>query len=201
MPFNFSTIIYDDLRIAVIGLGYVGLPVAVGFAEKFSSVIGFDCNAVRTEQLRAYCDSTGEISTERLAAVQMKVTEDPQQLSNVNFFVVAVPTPIDDNKEPDLSPLEVACQTISPHLKRGDIVVFESTVYPGVTEDICGPWLEVDTDLRVGDDFILGYSPERINPGDKAHRLETITKIVACNDMAGLEIIAKAYGAIVTAGV
>lgn len=186
--------------IAIIGLGYVGLPVAVALAEKFGDVIGFDISARRVEALRAGHDWTGEISDARLAASGLTITDDPAMLAGRTFLIVTVPTPIDDQRRPDLGPICASCELIGPHLQRGGLVVFESTVYPGVTEDICAPLLEAASGLRHGVDFSLGYSPERINPGDKVRRLETITKIVSADSAEALTRVKAVYGAIVEAG-
>lgn len=187
-------------KIAVIGLGYVGLPVAVALARKFDGVIGFDVSERRVQSLNAGSDWTGEISDTELAASSLEVTSDPQKLAEASFLIVTVPTPIDDENRPDLSPIRSACELIGKRLRKGAIVVFESTVYPGVTDDICAPLLEQQSGLKRGEDFWLGYSPERINPGDKVHRLETITKIVSAEDEASLERVTAVYGAIIEAG-
>ena len=187
-------------KIAVIGLGYVGLPVAVAFAKAFSGVVGFDISKSRVAALHSGIDATGEIAGEELKASTLKVSNDAQDLKDTTFFLVTVPTPIDSHRRPDLSPLESACKLIGAHLGAGAIVVFESTVYPGVTEDFCGPLLEKYSGLKRGADFKLGYSPERINPGDKEHRLQSITKIVSAEDPETLERVAAAYGAIIDAG-
>ncbi len=186
--------------IAVIGLGYVGLPVAVALAEKFGDVIGFDISDRRIAALRDGHDWTGEISDERLAASGLMLTDDPAVLSGRSFLIVTVPTPIDDQRRPDLGPIRSSCNLIGPHLERGALVVFESTVYPGVTEDICAPLLEKASGLKHGTDFALGYSPERINPGDKVRRLETITKVVSADSPEALSRVEAVYGAIVEAG-
>jgi UDP-N-acetyl-D-galactosamine dehydrogenase len=188
-------------RIAVIGLGYVGLPVALAFARKFPGTIGFDIHAAKVAELRANIDRTGEISADELAASTLMITSQPAELQSSSFFVVAVPTPIDGNNRPDLRPVMRASETIGRVLKPGDVVVYESTVYPGVTEDVCGPILEQVSGLKQGRDFKLGYSPERINPGDKEHTLERIIKVVSGEDAETLERVAAAYGAIVEAGV
>lgn len=188
----------EDLKIAVLGLGYVGLPVAVGFAEHFKDVVGFDVNKTRVKELKSGIDHTLEVDNERLKRSGLAFTDAVDDLKNCNFYVACVPTPINDNKEPDLTPLERVCESIAAVLKKGDIVVFESTVYPGVTEEICGPWLAEKSGLKQGVDFKLGYSPERINPGDKVHRLETINKVVSAEDRETLEIVANAYQKIVT---
>jgi UDP-N-acetyl-D-glucosamine/UDP-N-acetyl-D-galactosamine dehydrogenase len=187
-------------NIVVIGLGYVGLPVAVSLAKAFSNVVGFDISKRRVEALLQKKDWTGEISNAELQASSLEITNNPERLVDGTFFVVTVPTPIDKNRRPDLSPLESACAFIGPHLRTGAIVVFESTVYPGVTEDVCGPLLEKHSGLKRGVDFKLGYSPERINPGDKEHRLESITKIVSAEDELSLVRVKAVYGAIIKAG-
>ncbi|MGB5020397.1 nucleotide sugar dehydrogenase, partial [Sphingorhabdus sp.] len=187
-------------KIAVIGLGYVGLPVAVALARKFDGVIGFDVSERRVDSLNSGTDWTGEISDEDLAASTLAITADPAQLAEASFLIVTVPTPIDDENRPDLSPIRSACELIGKRLRKGAIVVFESTVYPGVTDDICAPLLESYSGLKRGTDFWLGYSPERINPGDKIHRLETITKIVSAEDDTSLERVKAVYGAIIEAG-
>ena len=186
--------------IAVVGLGYVGLPVAVALAEKFGNVIGFDIAPRRVAALRAGTDWTGEISDERLAASGLTITDDAAMLAGRSFIIVTVPTPIDDQRRPDLSPLRASCELIGPHLRKGSLVVFESTVYPGVTEDFCAPLLEAASGLKAGVDFALGYSPERINPGDTVRRLETITKVVSADSPAALERVVAVYGGIVEAG-
>mgnify|MGYP000570710280 CR=1 FL=1 len=168
-------------KIAVLGLGYVGLPVAVGMARAHGSVVGFDIQHERVEALRRGEDATGELSPEELSGLGLHVTADPAELEGSTFFVVTVPTPIDDNRQPDLRPLRSACALVGRALRPGGVVVFESTVYPGLTEEVCAPLLAEASGLRAGADFGLGYSPERINPGDRAHRLETITKIVAAD--------------------
>ena len=193
-----------DGNIAVVGLGYVGLPVAVALAERLgvrgASVIGFDIAAARIAELRAGHDATHEIDGARLASCGLAVSDDPAVLAAADVIIVTVPTPITAERRPDLTPLERACETIGPRLKPGALVVFESTVFPGVTEDICGPWLAAASGLRQGADFSLGYSPERINPGDTVHRLETITKIIAADSPAAMDRMRALYGAIVDAG-
>src|SRR5690348_15773125 len=186
---------------AVIGLGYVGLPVALALARKFERVVGFDISQQRIAALRDAKDTTGEVTEAALRKTTLRFSDDPDTLDEASFFVVTVPTPIDPERRPDLSPLEAACALIGPHLRAGSIVVFESTVYPGLTREFCGPRLAAASGLRQGVDFKLGYSPERINPGDKQHRLETIIKIVAGEDSETLERVAGIYGRIVDAGV
>jgi UDP-N-acetyl-D-galactosamine dehydrogenase len=187
--------------IAVIGLGYVGLPVAVAFARQAEQVVGFDISAQRIKALARGEDWTGEVSGEEIAASRVHFTSDPAGLAGASFFVVTVPTPVDEQKRPDLEPLRSACAIIGPHLSPGSVVVFESTVFPGATEEICGPALEAASGLTCGAGFTLGYSPERINPGDRTHRLENIVKVVSGQDAATLRRVATAYSAIVPAGV
>jgi UDP-N-acetyl-D-galactosamine dehydrogenase len=191
----------DMERIAVVGLGYVGLPVALAFAGKFANTIGFDVHAAKVDELRSGFDRNREQSPERLRSTSLRMTSDPMDLKGCTFFVVAVPTPVDQNNVPDLGPVERASETVGRALSKGAVVVYESTVYPGVTEDICGPILERVSGLKKGVDFTLGYSPERINPGDTEHTLEKITKVVSGEDAATLERVAAAYAAIVDAGV
>jgi UDP-N-acetyl-D-galactosamine dehydrogenase len=186
-------------RIAVIGLGYVGLPVAAAFARKGFSVLGFEIDEARAAELRAGRDRTREANAEDLR--KLDVATDPAALKAADFFIVTVPTPIDSAFVPDLSHVMAASRTVGGALKKGDIVVYESTVYPGCTEEECGPILEAASGLRCGVDFTLGYSPERINPGDAAHRFETIVKVVSGQDARTLDIVAETYGAVVDAGV
>lgn len=186
--------------VAVIGLGYVGLPVALAFARHFPT-IGFDISAERVTALANGDDRTGEASAEELRETTLTFTSDIERLRGATFFVVAVPTPIDDHRRPDLRPVESASRTVAKVLTPGAVVVYESTVYPGVTEEVCGPILEQISGLVRGKDFFLGYSPERINPGDKEHRLETITKVVSGENAETLERVANAYAAFVRAGV
>jgi UDP-N-acetyl-D-glucosamine/UDP-N-acetyl-D-galactosamine dehydrogenase len=191
----------EQEKIAVIGLGYVGLPVAISFGRKLPTV-GFDIRAQRVEELKRGHDDTLEVSDEQLAsAKKLDMTADPAKLADCTFYIVAVPTPIDGNNRPDLTPMISASRTIGPHLKKGDIVVYESTVYPGVTEDICGPILDEKSGLKNGVDYFLGYSPERINPGDKEHTFEKILKVVSGQTPEALERVAVVYGSVVTAGV
>ncbi|MET0184484.1 MAG: nucleotide sugar dehydrogenase [Achromobacter sp.] len=182
------------------GLGYVGLPVAVAFSRRFD-VIGFDVDKKRIARLKEGDDWTGEIERDALLASPMTFTDQVTDLEGCDFFVVAVPTPVDERNNPDFSLLIRACQSIGPVMRAGCIVVFESTVHPGATEEICGPELEKVSGLRCGIDFKLGYSPERINPGDREHPLEKIVKIVSGQDEASLEIIAGVYEKIIDAGV
>ena len=188
-------------KIAVIGLGYVGLPVAIALAGKFPDVVGFDIKASRVAALKAGEDDTREISPERLKESGLHISSDIEDLRDRDIFIVAVPTPIDRNRQPDLRPMISASRTVGKALKKGGIVVYESTVYPGVTEDVCGPVLAEVSGLRQGEDFHLGYSPERINPGDKEHTFERIVKVVAGDSEETLERIAAVYGTVVEAGI
>ena len=187
-------------RIAVIGLGYVGLPVALGFAKKFEDVVGFDIHAEKVAELNSGYDRNHEVPESVLKATKLRMTSDPKALEGRTFFVVAVPTPVDQNNVPDLTPVVKASETVGRALSKGAVVVYESTVYPGVTEDICGPILEKMSGLQRSD-FRLGYSPERINPGDHEHTLEKIVKVVSGEDAATLDRVANAYGSIIDAGV
>lgn len=185
--------------VAVVGLGYVGLPVAVAFADHFVHTVGFDIDCRRIEELNAGVDRTREIDRDRLRESHLRVTADPSDMAPANFFVVTVPTPIDEHNHPDLGALRAASETVGSVMKPGSIVVFESTVYPGVTENVCGPILEQVSGLRRGLDFKLAYSPERINPGDRDHRFESIPKIVSAEDSETLEIVARMYGSVIDA--
>lgn len=187
-------------RIAVVGLGYVGLPVAVALAKKFEHVVGYDISTRRVAALRDHKDWTGEIESAELKTSGLKVSESVEDMKGATFFVVTVPTPIDSERRPDLSPLHGACERVGPAMAKGAVVVFESTVYPGVTEDYCAPLLEKFSGMKRGKDFFLGYSPERINPGDKLHRLESITKIIAAEDPKSLARLRTVYGSIIDAG-
>ena len=186
--------------IAVVGLGYVGMPLAVAFAKK-TRVIGFDTNAEKVDKYKNGIDPTGEVGNEGIKNTAVEFTADENALDEADFFIVAVPTPVNQDKTPDLSPVEGASEVVGRHLHKGAIVVYESTVYPGVTEDICLPILEKISGLVGGRDFKVGYSPERINPGDKVHRLENIRKIVSGMDSESLEEIAKVYELVIEAGV
>ncbi len=187
-------------RIAVIGLGYVGLPLSVALARKFD-VLGFDIDPSRIDELRSGQDRTREVASEQLQSSSLELTADPGSLSGRSTYIVTVPTPIDDANRPDFTAILKACALVGPALSPGSIVVFESTVYPGVTEEICGPALEKSSGLKCGVDFKLGYSPERINPGDKDHPLEKIIKVVAGQDEEALGRLAAVYGAVVDAGI
>ncbi|MDD2219660.1 MAG: nucleotide sugar dehydrogenase [Desulfoplanes sp.] len=197
---TFSEIKNKNVPVAIVGLGYVGLPLAVAFAEHFD-VIGFDINKERVAELATGVDRTLEVDNARLQSVSMELTSDPAAIKRAGVIVVAVPTPIDKNRRPDLSPVIGASTLVGQHLSHDAIVVYESTVYPGVTEDICGPILEKESGLGCGRDFFLGYSPERINPGDKVHTLQTITKIVSGQNPEVTSLLAKFYGTVVQAGI
>ena len=186
--------------IAVVGLGYVGLPLAVAFGKKLST-IGFDVKSSRIAELQSGLDRTGEVPSADLALARIDYTSDPGRLKAADFIIIAVPTPIDKARRPDLTPLLKASATVGRNLSAGAIVVYESTVYPGATEEDCVPVLERESGLVCGRDFFVGYSPERINPGDQVHRLETIKKIVSGQTPEVLDIVARVYGAVVTAGV
>jgi UDP-N-acetyl-D-galactosamine dehydrogenase len=188
-------------KIAVIGLGYVGLPVAVAFAREGFAVTGFDIDAARVRELERGHDRTREVEAADLSHLSLKFTDDASAIRPSDFFIVTVPTPIDDARRPDLHAMFEASRLVGAALKRGDIVVYESTVYPGAVEEECIPILEQCSGLKVGADFNVGYSPERINPGDKQHRLETITKVVSAQNPEALDIVADTYGAVVKAGI
>jgi UDP-N-acetyl-D-galactosamine dehydrogenase len=188
-------------KLAVIGLGYVGLPVAVSFGRAGASVIGFDINPARIEELRSGLDRTREVAASDLRHPSLRLTSDPTELKAADFFIVTVPTPIDEARRPDIGALLKASETVGRALRKGAIVVYESTVYPGATEEDCVPVLEKHSGLKAGQDFTVGYSPERINPGDQQHRFETIKKVVAGQDAATLDVVAAVYGSVVTAGI
>ena len=188
-------------QIAVIGLGYVGLPVATALAKRGHNVLGFDISAARLRELAAGHDRTREVELADLNHPNLRCSSNPEDLKKADFFIITVPTPVDRSRRPDLSALFGASELVGGALKRGDIVVYESTVYPGATEEDCMPILERASGLVGGKDFTLGYSPERINPGDKAHRIEAIRKIVAAQDKATLDIVADIYSSIIDAGI
>jgi len=189
-----------DRVVSVVGLGYVGLPVAVAFG-KCRRTIGFDINPARINELKAGYDRTGEVESEDLRTVDILFTDRVEELQLANFHIVAVPTPVDDANQPDLTPMLKASETVGKALKNGDIVVYESTVYPGVTEDECVPILERVSGLTCGRDFTVGYSPERINPGDREHTFTRIRKVVSGQDTDTLDVVASVYESVVTAGV
>ena len=197
--------LYEDIvskkeKLALVGLGYVGMPIAVAFARKID-VIGFDLNKAKIDLYKQGIDPTKEVGNDAIKETKVDFTADENKLKEAKFFIVAVPTPVNDDHTPDLTPVEGASRIVGRNLTKGSIVVFESTVYPGVTEDICVPIMEKESGLKCGADFKVGYSPERINPGDKVHRLETITKIVSGMDEETLDIVAKVYSLVVDAGV
>ncbi len=196
---------YEDIvgkkeKISLVGLGYVGMPIAVAFAKKVD-VIGFDLNKKKIDLYKNGIDPTKEVGDEVISKTTVDFTADPSRLKEAKFHIVAVPTPVREDKTPDLTPVEGASRILGQNLTKGSIVVYESTVYPGVTEDVCIPILEQESGLKCGVDFKVGYSPERINPGDKVHRLETIVKIVSGMDDETLETVAKVYELVVEAGV
>nr|MCR4597108.1 nucleotide sugar dehydrogenase [Lachnospiraceae bacterium] len=197
--------LYEDItqgreKLSLVGLGYVGMPIAVAFAKKID-VIGFDLNSAKIDLYKKGIDPTGEVGNDAIKETKVDFTADPSRLREAKFHIVAVPTPVNDDHTPDLTPVEGASRILGQNLTRGSIVVFESTVYPGVTEDVCVPIIEAESGLKCGVDFKIGYSPERINPGDKVHRLETITKIVSGMDEETLDTVAKIYELVVEAGV
>ena len=197
---HFDDLIAGRARLAVVGLGYVGLPLAVALARHFP-VTGFDISAARVEELQKGRDRTGEVDAKALAASAMRFSCREDDLAEANLIIVAVPTPIDAHRNPDLGPVEKASALVGRRMARGTVVVYESTVYPGVTEDICVPILEKESGLKHGRDFTVGYSPERINPGDKVHTVEHIVKVVSGSTPETLELLAGVYGRIVAAGV
>lgn len=196
----YEKILNREEKISLVGLGYVGMPIAVAFAKK-AEVIGFDLNAAKIEAYKSGIDPTKEVGDEAIKATTVEFTSDPELLKTAKFHIVAVPTPINLDKTPDLYPVESASHILGKNLTKGSIVVYESTVYPGVTEDVCIPILEEESGLKCGVDFKIGYSPERINPGDKVHRLENIRKIVSGMDEDALEEIANVYEMVIEAGV
>ncbi len=190
----------DQTRIAIIGLGYVGLPLAVAFGRRFHT-LGFDINAKRIDELRRHHDHTLEASEEELrAAEQLLFTDDPAALAGCNVFIITVPTPIDEYKRPDLHPLESASRTVGRAIGKGGVAIYESTVYPGATEEVCVPIIERESGLKFNQDFYAGYSPERINPGDKQHRLETIMKVTSGSTPEAADFVDDLYRSIITAG-
>ena len=196
----YEKIVAGEEKISLVGLGYVGMPIAVAFSKKVK-VIGYDLNEKKIELYKNGIDPTNEVGNEAIKNCSVDFTSDSAKLREAKFHIVAVPTPVNDDHTPDLSPVEGASKIVGKNLTKGSIVVYESTVYPGVTEDICVPILERESGLKCGEDFKVGYSPERINPGDKVHRLETITKIVSGMDDETLDTVAKVYELVVEAGV
>ena len=196
----YEKIVAKEEKLALVGLGYVGMPIAVAFSKKID-VIGFDLNAAKIELYKNGIDPTNEVGNEAIKACAVDFTADETRLREAKFLIVAVPTPVNDDHTPDLTPVEGASRIVGRNLQKGSIVVFESTVYPGVTEEICVPIMEAESGMKCGVDFKVGYSPERINPGDKVHRLATITKIVSGMDGETLDEVAKVYELVVAAGV
>src|SRR3989339_908322 len=196
---NFEQIQNKQSKICVVGLGYVGLPLAYLLSQKFS-VIGFDINSKKIAELKQGIDRTGEVG-EKIKDASMVLADDPTKIKEAGFIILAIPTPIDEYNNPDLKLLRDASALIGKNLSTGAMVGYESTVYPGVTEEICAPILEKESGLKCGVDFKIGYSPERVNPGDKEHTIDRIVKVVSGMDDKTLEIIAKIYGEIITAGI
>lgn len=196
----YERLVNKEEKLSLIGLGYVGMPIAVAFSKKIN-VIGFDLNEKKIELYKNGIDPTHEVGDEAISKAAVEFTANEAKLREARFHIVAVPTPVNDDHTPDLGPVEGASTILGRNLNKGSVVVFESTVYPGVTEDICVPILEKESGLKCGVDFKIGYSPERINPGDKVHRLETIKKIVAGMDEETLDCVARVYELVVEAGV
>lgn len=197
----YEKIVNGEEKISLVGLGYVGMPIAIEFAKRGAKVVGFDLNAKKIELYKKGFDPTNEVGDEAIKASTVEFTADETMLRQAKFHIVAVPTPVNDDHTPDLTPVEGASEILGRNLTKGSVVVFESTVYPGVTEDVCVPILERESGLKCGEDFKIGYSPERINPGDKVHRLNTITKIVSGMDEETLDTVARVYEIVVDAGV
>lgn len=198
--------LYEDIAekkeaISLVGLGYVGMPIAIEFAKRGVKVVGFDLNAAKIETYKAGIDPTNEVGDDAIRETSVEFTSNEKELAKAKFHIVAVPTPVNKDHTPDLTPVEGASRILGRNIVKGSIIVFESTVYPGVTEDVCVPIIEKESGLKCGVDFKIGYSPERINPGDKVHRLSTITKIVSGMDEETLDIVAKVYEIVVDAGV
>ena len=196
----YEKILAREEKVSLVGLGYVGMPIAVAFAKKVD-VIGYDLNAKKIDLYKSGIDPTLEVGDDAIKNTTVEFTSDETKLREAKFHIVAVPTPVNDDHTPDLSPVEGASRILGRNLTKGSVVVFESTVYPGVTEDVCVPILEAESGLKCSIDFKIGYSPERINPGDKVHRLETIVKIVSGMDEETLDVVAKVYELVVEAGV
>ncbi len=196
----YEKLLSGEEKLSLVGLGYVGMPIAVAYAKKIK-VVGYDFNAAKVQLYKNGIDPTREVGNDAIKETTVEFTADPEKLRECKFHVVAVPTPVNNDHTPDLTPVEGASRTLGKYLTKGSIVVYESTVYPGVTEDICVPILEEESGLKCGVDFKVGYSPERINPGDKVHRLDTITKIVSGMDEETLEEIANVYSLVALAGV
>ncbi|MDZ7586837.1 MAG: nucleotide sugar dehydrogenase, partial [Patescibacteria group bacterium] len=192
---------FEKLNLAVVGLGYVGLPLAIEFAKTGVKVIGFDINTKRITELNKGIDSSGEIENEEIQETNIDYTSEPQKLKKTNFIIMALPTPVNQANQPDLSLVENASRLVGQNLSKNATVIYESTVYPGVTEDICVPIIEKESGLKCGRDWFIGYSPERVNPGDKEHTISKIVKIVSGMDKKTLKKIAEVYGAICKDGV
>ncbi len=197
---RFEALLERQEKVAVVGLGYVGLPLLVRLAEHFD-VVGYDQKRVRIDELKAGVDRTLEVSGDTLRAARVHFSDNPRDLSDCRVIIVAVPTPIDAYRIPDLTPVESASVTVGQHMPVGSCVVFESTVYPGVTEEVCVPLLERESGFRFGKDFTVGYSPERINPGDKVHTLDRVVKVVSGSDAETCDLLAQLYGKVVSAGI
>jgi len=197
---TYESLISREQKIAIIGLGYVGLPLAVSFSNYFN-VVGYDIDEKRIKQLKAGIDKTLEVSKKSLLGTKINFTNNPKELSMCRLIIIAVPTPIDKYRIPDLEPLKSSSVIAGGNMVKGSCVVFESTVYPGATQEVCIPILEQESDLKIGKDFTVGYSPERINPGDKIHTLEKILKIVSGSDTTTLNLLSDLYGTIVKAGI
>lgn len=196
----YKKLINKEEKLAVVGLGYVGMPIALAFAKKID-VLGYDFNKAKIEVYKSGIDPTHEVGDEAIKTTTVEFSSDPNKLKEAKFFIVAVPTPVNQDKTPDLSPVIGSSETVGKYLTKGSIVVYESTVYPGVTEDVCVPILEKQSGLKCGIDFKVGYSPERVNPGDKNHRLENIRKIVSGMDAVSLEEIKNVYNLVIQVGV
>ena len=190
----------SETPVVVVGLGYVGLPLAVALAKKFK-VTGFDISEQRISELKDGFDRTEEIDRERLEACAMEITSSADDIKGAAIYIVTVPTPVDENNKPDLTPVRASCETLGPVIGKGSIIVFESTVYPGVTDEICGPILSEKSGLICGEDFFLGYSPERINPGDKVHTVDKITKVISGQTPEVVDILEELYCAVTSGGV
>ena len=197
----YEKLIKKEEKLSLVGLGYVGMPIAIEFAKRGINVVGYDLNAAKIETYKKGIDPTNEVGDEAIKSTTVEFTADEKKLKEAKFHIVAVPTPVNEDHTPDLTPVEGASKILGRNLTKGSIVVFESTVYPGVTEEICVPIMEKESGLKCGIDFKIGYSPERINPGDKIHRLNTIKKIVSGMDEYSLNVIAKVYEIVVDAGV
>jgi UDP-N-acetyl-D-galactosamine dehydrogenase len=197
----YQELVSKKKKIAVVGMGYVGLPLAAAFSKKGIDTIGFDLNSQKIAQYKNGIDPTGELGSQALKALSIEFTSNPEDLKKASFFIVAVPTPVNKNKIPDLKFLHSASELIGKSISKGSYVVFESTVYPGATEEDCAPIIEKFSGMKAGPDFKIGYSPERINPGDKEHRIENIVKIVSGMDVESLDLIARVYELVVEVGV